>query len=83
MQLAKLREKDYPKDAIMIYQRQVEPIVEQTNARANREAIILIKKIQGLMKGLEQKKEFEEYKSSLEAKYKLKRNFITLLGRLR
>lgn len=83
MQLAKLREKDYPKDAIMIYQRQVEPIVEQTNNRAYREAIMLIKKIQGLMKGLEQEKEFEEYKSSLEAKYKLKRNFITLLGRLR
>jgi uncharacterized Zn finger protein len=67
----------------MVYRRQVEPIIEQTNNRAYREAIVLIKKTRELMKNVGQGKEFEEYKSSLEAKYKPKRNFMAMLRRLR
>jgi len=43
----------------------------------------LIKMIRALMKKLGKEKEFAEYVSSLKVKYKPKRNFIKLLGRLR
>jgi len=83
LQLAKLREKEHPADAIDVYQSQVDPIVGQTNNRAYIEAMQLIKKIQQLMKKLGKEKEFAEYVSSLKVKYKPKRNFIKLLGRLK
>jgi uncharacterized Zn finger protein len=82
MELAKLREKDYPADAITIYQARVDPIVEQTNNRAYREAILLIKKIRELMKRSGREKEFVQYVSSLKAKYNRKRNFMKMLNRL-
>lgn len=83
MQLAKLREKDHPQDAISIYRKQVEPIIGHTNNGAYREAILLIKKMQTLMHSAGQEKEFEQYKDSLMTMYKPKRNFIKLLSRIR
>jgi len=83
LELAKLREKEHPADAIGVYQAQVDPIVGQTNNRAYIEAMQLIKKIQQLMEKLGKEKEFAEYVSSLKVKYKPKRNFIKLLGRLK
>lgn len=83
MQLAKLREKDHPQDAISAYLKQVDPIVAGTNNSAYREAVVLIKKIGTLMCGTGQKKMFEQYKDSLMTKYKPKRNFIKLLSRIK
>jgi len=83
LELAKLREKEHPADAIDIYRAQVDPIVGQTNNRAYIEAMQLIKKIGQLMRNLNKEKEFADYVSSLTVKYKPKRNFIKLLGRLR
>lgn len=82
MQLAKLREKDYPADAITVYQARVDPIVGQTNNRAYRETILLIKKIRELMKRLGREKEPTEHISSLKAKHKRKRNLMKMLNRL-
>ncbi|MFQ6036169.1 MAG: SWIM zinc finger domain-containing protein [Sedimentisphaerales bacterium] len=83
LELAKLREKEHPADAIDVYQARIDPIVSRTNNRAYIEAMQLIKKIRQLMKNLNKEKEFTEYISSLKVKYKPKRNFIKLLGRLR
>lgn len=83
MQLAGKREKDHPAEAVTVYRDQVEPIVQQTNNRAYREAILLIKKIRVLMKGLGKEEEFAEYVSSLKVEYKRKRNFMKLLDRMR
>jgi len=83
MQLAQLREKEHPADSFGVYRAQVEPLVQQTNNQSYREAIRLIKKIRELMKNLNKEKEFAEYVSSLKAKYRLKRNFIKLLNRIR
>ena len=83
MQLAEAREKDHPADAIDVYRTRVEPIVQRTNNDAYREAIRLIKKIGGLMKGLGRDREFVEYVSSLKDKHARKKNFMTLLNRLR
>jgi len=83
MELAKRREKAHPADAVAVYQAQVDPIVQQTKNSAYVGAIRLIKQIQGLMKKLGKEKEFAEYVSSLKAKYKLKRNFMKLLNRVK
>jgi len=83
MQLAELREKDYPADAVAVYQGRVEPIVSRTNNKAYREAVGLIKKIRKLMKNLGQGKELQEYISSVRTKYKRKRNFMAMLDRLK
>lgn len=82
-QLAKLREKDHPVDSIAVYQMLVKPIIEQTNNSAYREAVDLIKKIRGLMANLGQDKEFQKYISSVRTEFKRKRNFITMLTRLK
>lgn len=83
MELAKLREKDHPADAISIYQARIEPIIGRTNNNAYREAIGLIRKVRQLMKRLGRDSEFREYILSLRAKYNRKRNFIAMLNRLR
>ena len=81
--MVKLREKDHPVDSIAVYQMLVKPIIEQTNNSAYREAVGLIKKIRGLMANLGQDKEFQEYISSVRTEYKRKRNFITMLTKLK
>ena len=83
MELAKLREKDHPADAISIYQARIEPIIGRTNNNAYREAIGLIRKVCQLMKRLGRDSEFREYILSLRTKYNRKRNFIAMLNRLR
>lgn len=83
MQLAKLQEKNHPEKAVEVYKKQVNPIVEQTNSSSYREAVTLIRKIHRLMKKIGSEKRFDEYKSSLMTKYKPKRNFVTMLKRVR
>lgn len=83
MQLAQLREKDHPADAIGVYQAHVDPLVQRTSNDAYVEAVRLIKKIGELAKGLGKQEEFAEYVFSLKTKFKAKRNFMKLLDRLR
>ena len=83
MELARLREKEHPADAIDVYRAQVEPLVQRTNNTAYVEAIRLIKKIGQLTKSLGKDSEFGEYVGSLKTEFKAKRNFMKLLDRLR
>ena len=55
------------------------PIVEQTNNAAYEEAIKLIRKLGGLMKMLNQSRQFGDYLAELRVQFKPKRNFIKLL----
>ena len=68
-----------PEDAISLYRRVVTPIVEQTNNAAYEEAIKLIRKLGGLMKTLNQSRQFGDYLAELRVQFKPKRNFIKLL----
>ncbi len=68
-----------PEDAISLYRRVVTPIVEQTNNAAYEEAIKLIRKLGGLMKTLNQPRQFGDYLAELRVQFKPKRNFIKLL----
>lgn len=79
LQLARHREKEYPGDAIAVYQRQVGPIVGRTNNNAYAEAVILIKRIGNLMNGSGDREDFLQYLAALRTEFKRKRNFMKML----
>ncbi len=83
MQLARLREKDHPADALEVYKARVDPIVQRTNNEAYREAVRLIRKTRQLSKRLGQTKEFKAYLEAIRATHKRKRNFMKLLDRMK
>jgi uncharacterized Zn finger protein len=79
MELAAKREKDHPEDALPVYQRQIEPTLNQKNNEAYREAIGVLRNIRGLMVRLDREPEFARYLESVRAAHKPKRNFMKLL----
>jgi uncharacterized Zn finger protein len=81
LELAKLREKDYPEDAVKIYFQRVDPLVQQTKNGAYEEAVSMLRKVQTLTARLGQQTEFKNRVTLLRATYKPKRNFIKLLDR--
>jgi uncharacterized Zn finger protein len=83
MELAGKREAKHPEDALRVYQRQVEPVVNQKNNQAYREAVGLLRKVHGLMKRLGRTAEFASYLESVRVAHKAKRNFIKLLDEAR
>lgn len=82
MQLAGIREKDHPVDAMTIYQRQVNPIVAGKKNEAYREAARLIRKIRQLMARIGREADFGPYLDSVRNAHKPKRNFMALLADL-
>lgn len=82
MRLAGIREKNHPADAMAIYQRQIDPIVNHKNNDAYREAAKLIRKIRQLMARLGREAEFPEYLAAVRAAHKPKRNFMAMLNDL-
>jgi len=82
MRLAKHREKDHPADALVIYRKQIDPIVRRTNNEAYREAVDLIHTIRQLMTGLGQQDQFTQYIAEVRKTHKPKRNFMAMLDRL-
>ena len=82
MQLAAKREKEFPADAIPIYQKQVENLINQKNNGSYAEAVKLLRKVRDLMMRLEHGNEFAGYLTTVRAAHKPKRNFIKLAERL-
>ena len=82
MQLARLREKEYPADVVPVYQKQVEVLVNQKNNGSYADAVKLLGKIRDLMTRLEQADQFAGYLAAVRAAHKPKRNFIKLAARL-
>lgn len=83
MNLARLREKQHPADAIEIYQRQVEPTIAGMSNEGYREAVTLIDQIGKLMRHVGRGKDFPAYVSSIRDVHRRKRNFIALLDGVR
>ncbi len=79
LKLAKIREKEYPADALKIYQERIEPKIRETNNQAYEQAVAWIKEVKRLMTQLGRESEFESYLVALRVNYKIKRNFIKLL----
>jgi uncharacterized Zn finger protein len=81
LELAGKRDKDHPEDALPIYQRQIEPVLDRKNNEAYEEAMKFLRKIRELMVRLGREREFTDYASKLRAAHRAKRNFIKLLDR--
>lgn len=83
MKLAAGREKDHPAEAIEVYRKRIDPIVNRKDNRAYEEATALLRKIQGLMHRLKQDKEFADYLLGVRVTHKQKRNLMKLLDRIK
>jgi uncharacterized Zn finger protein len=79
LNLAAWREADQPEDSLVIYQERIEPLVNQTNNRAYKEAYDLLLRVREILNRLGRDAEFEEYVDLLRLEYKRKRNFMKLL----
>ncbi|GMQ83687.1 MAG: SWIM zinc finger family protein [Gammaproteobacteria bacterium] len=79
LELAGLREKTQPRDAIMVYRMLIGPIVERTNNQAYAQAAGLLRRVKQLMGKLGEDGEFCQYLAQVRVDYKRKRNFMKLL----
>ena len=61
MELARLREKDFPADVVPVYQKQVEVLVNQKNNASHATAVKLLGNIRDLMTRLERSDRFPAY----------------------
>ncbi len=77
--LAQRREADQPQDALAVYRRLIEPIVNEKNNTSYQRAAELLRKVRTLMNKSGQGAEFAQYLATLRATHKPKRNFIALL----
>ncbi len=82
MELARLREKDFPGDVVPVCQKQVDALINQKNNGSYADAVKLLGKIRDLMKRLDRTDEFAAYLTTIRATHKPKRNFIKLAARL-
>jgi hypothetical protein len=80
VQVAAARAADHPEDALPIYKREAERLIDQKNRRAYEEAVELLLQIEDLMDRLERGGEFSEYLDAVKAKHKQKRSLMTLLN---
>ena len=80
--LAEAREKGHPNDAIDVYQKMINPIVDRKNNSSYEEATKLIMKIHALMKNIGEESKFASYLNSVRSAHKPKRNFMKLLERI-
>lgn len=81
LQLAGIREKDHPEEALPVFQAQIEPTLAGKNNDAYREAVGLLRKVRALMIRLGHEADFARYLVSVRAAHKPKRNFMKLLER--
>jgi uncharacterized Zn finger protein len=82
LELAARREQEHPEEALAIYEKRIEPLIEQTNYAAYKAAYELLGRVRDLMQRLDREAEFEEYLMLLRAEYKRKRNFMKLLEQI-
>lgn len=83
LELAAKRDKEHPEDALPIYQRQIEPVLDRKNNEAYKEAVDFLRKVRELMVRLGRESEFTDYATQLRAKHKAKRNFMKLVDQQR
>ena len=79
LKLAQLREKEHPADAVEVYQRLVEPVIERKKNDAYEEAVGMIGKVRELLEKQGKAKDFAAYLADLCLRHKPKRNLMKLL----
>lgn len=79
LQLAGALETDHADEAIVIYRRQIDPIVRVTGNPAYDQAADLLRRVRVLMARTGKSEEFGPYLDGLRTRYKAKRNFMQRL----
>jgi uncharacterized Zn finger protein len=79
LQLAGLRERDHPEDAIPIYQREAERSIETKHNSGYRDGVDFMAKVRELMDRSGTGEAFAMYAAEVRARHKAKRNLIKLL----
>jgi len=82
LRVAAVREKTHPADAIPIYLRRAEWLIEQRNNRAYEDAVGLLRKVKALHLALGQPREWVAIRARLCVEHKAKRNFMALVAGL-
>jgi uncharacterized Zn finger protein len=82
LELARLREKSHPADALPIYQRNIEPTLNRKDINAYREAVRTLRIVHRLMKELARDTDFTAYLGRVRAAHRQKGNFIKLLDQV-
>ncbi len=80
LRLAANREKDHPADAAPIYMMQAEAAIAGARNSRYDDSVSLLVKAAAVMKRMDRRDEFERELQALRQKYKIKRNFVKLLG---
>lgn len=80
IQLARLREKEHPQDAVEVYQRLVESTLRHADKQAYREACALMRKVHRLMAGQGKQEEFRGYLDEVKEAHARKTNFMKMLA---
>jgi tetratricopeptide (TPR) repeat protein len=78
LELAGLREREYPLDAIPIWQREVERLIGNKNNQSYHEAVLIIARVRGLMIAAGEGVDFAPYAGQLRVTHKPKRNLMKL-----
>jgi uncharacterized Zn finger protein len=78
MQLAELRQDEFPADAIPIYQEEVERSICAKDNRGYREAVGTMIRVQALMTRAGKEGDFPAYAAQVRAVHKAKRNLMKL-----
>jgi uncharacterized Zn finger protein len=81
MRLALAREEKHPEQVIPVFKKAVESALGHKDKEGYREAVRLLKKIQGLITRIGRDEEFPPYLESVRTAHKRKRNFLKLLDR--
>lgn len=79
-ELARLREDEYPADAIPIWQTEVDRQISAKNNQSYAEAVALIERVGGLMRAAGRESEFTPYVEGLRVTHKPKRNLMQLFA---
>ena len=82
-ELAVKRESDYPADALPIYQREVDSLLETKRKDGYEAAVKLLRRIRALMIRLDRQHDFAPYLASVRTAHGRKRNFTKLLDNAR
>lgn len=79
LKLAAKREKEHPGDALEVYRKWIDPIVDRKHKDSYREAVKLLRKMRALYGRLGRETEFGPYLAEVRAAHGRKRNFMALL----
>ena len=83
LELARRREKSHPQDALPIYQRRINPVLDRKNIEAYHDAVRTLQLIRRLMKALGKEADFTAYLEEVRSAHRPKRNFMKLLDQAR